>query len=574
MTSTRLALLSVYIFVAIEWLFYATKPSCLTGEGLAVYSGALILPALLLSLVVAGPILLFALFSKGLAELYAALVSAAFLTLATVFFVDSVLYSAWGVGSLYTAGLVRVLVVGLSALILLRWGWIGLKVKFFWKDLLFYCASLILFIVCFAWRFPSLTPRERVEVQASSSLPNIIIVGSDGLDTDAMGYFNSKLKNTPNLNSLKDSFLSCKRAFSNANRSAGSIISMLTGRLPFETRVVNYPDLLRPSLAYEGLPQILKNAGYYTFESSMRGYADSFDLNLRDGFIEANGRMLSQYELPIFSRYKEVFASIEYNFGLTVLNDVMNRIDHLMYIDTFQSIFRLVKTGDGLRAIDATSISRLLQLLETKKHSQPIFAHLHLLGTHGPGFQPKSNYGTPYQSAIQDFDDYVGELFEFLRAHQLLERTMVFIYSDHDSKNSMISEVPMMVYFPDGKLGGEEREECQLLDVAPTVLREVEFSIPDYMTGAALQTAPAPRTIYTAADLEGVAVWRYKTPPFYQFGGAGVVACDTKITFRFPETPPEIIGSGSCFAPNTVEQYAIQLRQLVKGEFGIEVGGS
>lgn len=566
MTAARFSALAALLLVGWEWMFYASKPSILSGSGFEVYLCAFLLPGLLLAILASLPVVVAEILSRRLGKIFGALVGGILLGVTSLFVVDSVLYGGLGVGSLYTDGPVRLVCALIFAALCVRWGWIG------WLparriDLAYWIGLLILFGAVFIWRFPTLTLRDFNTSAWKLGAPHIILLGSDGLDPSEMGAFNSSLQNTPNLVRLKRDMLVCDSAYANANRSAGSVVSMLTGRLPFSTRVVNYPDLLIPDLAYDHLPGILKAAGYYTFESSMRGYADSFDLNLRDGFIEANGRLLQRYEFPVLARYKEVFASVEYNFGLTVLNDTLNRIKHLLFIDRFQSIFKLVKTGRGLREIDQAGMRRLKELLEDVGANRPVFAHMHLLGTHGPGFDPVSVGGTVYQNAIADFDGYIGEFFKFLEGLGILKNTLVIIYSDHDSKNSSIPKIPMLLYLPGGELAGEHRSECQLLDVAPTVLQAAGLAVPSYMEGEALQRPPSqPRDIYVASDVEDVEVWNYKKPPFYQFGGAALISCGVSTEVKFPSIKTTVNGTPQCASAIFGEEAATKLGEMVSNE--------
>lgn len=547
MTAARFAAASALLLVGWEWLFYATKPSMLSGASPAVYLAAFLLPGLLGILIASFPVVVLSFLSPRLSRLAGAGIGGAILGVTSVVVIDSILYSGLGIGSLYTDGGARWLASAALLFLVCRWGWVGLRFKD-GSEALPWFAVLAVFVGGVSLRFPVLTPRSS-DVASAQNPINIILLGSDGLDPAEMGVFNSTLLNTPNLSQLSSQMVVCDRAYANANRSAGSVVSMLTGRLPFETRVVNYPDLLLPELAYDHLPGILRQNGYYTYESSMRGYADSFDLNIRDGFIEANGRRLSNYEIPILSRYREIFASIEYNFALTLVNDVLNRVQHLLFIQKFRSIFQLVKTGEGLKDIDTAGMDRLIELLKQASSERPLFAHMHLLGTHGPGFKPESSEATPYRAAIKDFDLHIGRLFEALESYDLLKNTLILIYSDHDSKNSLVSEIPMLFYFPGGKLAGERRADCQLLDVAPTVLQGANLSVPSYMKGRAVQGDFSPTPIYTVSDFEKIEAWNYKKPPFYQFGGGAVISCGVRTSVVFPSKEARVVGDATCDSP-------------------------
>jgi len=137
---------------------------------------------------------------------------------------------------------------------------------------------------------------------AAVRLPNILIIGSDGVDADRMSLYGYARDTTPFLRALAPRALVADFAFANATSSAGSITALLTGRLPSSTGVVYPPNILRGGDSYRHLPGLLKGLGYRTLEVSVPHYADANDLNFRRAFDESNGRVSRETASAVVAR--------------------------------------------------------------------------------------------------------------------------------------------------------------------------------------------------------------------------------------------------------------------------------
>jgi hypothetical protein len=74
--------------------------------------------------------------------------------------------------------------------------------------------------------------------------PNIILVSDDGLNANNMSLYGYERETTPFLDSLASSSLLMLNNFANANTSTGSDTAMLTGKSPFDTKVMYPPNTL------------------------------------------------------------------------------------------------------------------------------------------------------------------------------------------------------------------------------------------------------------------------------------------------------------------------------------------
>ena len=147
--------------------------------------------------------------------------------------------------------------------------------------------------------------------------PNILLIGSDGLNASNTSVYGYERDTTPNLRHLADESLLAENAFTNSAKTSGSIISIFNSKLPTQTRVIYPPDILRNSNSYQHLPGILHKLGYRTIEISISHYIDAYTLNLRDGFDIVNDRSEDQAGFQIFSRFP-AFQDFGYFFSVLV----------------------------------------------------------------------------------------------------------------------------------------------------------------------------------------------------------------------------------------------------------------
>ncbi|KAB7731179.1 sulfatase-like hydrolase/transferase [Rudanella paleaurantiibacter] len=110
-----------------------------------------------------------------------------------------------------------------------------------------------------------------------------------------------------------------------------------------------------------------------------------------------------------------------------------------------------------------------------------------------------------FYSNIREMDDWVGEILQQLEADGLLDKTLIFFWSDHGDGLPFVKRevydrgirVPLIVRFPDGRFAGTTRSELiSMIDLAPTVLNLAGVRPPAYMQGQAfldLETGQRPR---------------------------------------------------------------------------------
>ena len=387
---TLATLAKIYVactaYVFLEWMFFATKPSILsyytTTENLSIF---FLLPLFIfLSLLPAAIILIlsdlfllkrfrFRIVSTIPAFIYA---SIAFLLL------DNFTNTMFGIysGSFQGAGRFCYLA-----------GYIALFSYFYWKsgteenngeDAQKLSSSSLAVLVCFTIALVCAAGLRDVDklddykggISSNSELPNILILSSDGINDRNTSAFGYERNTTPFIKALRDKTLVSTNHFSNSAFTGASVISLLTGKLPATTHVIYQPDGLRGVDAYEHLPGILKKLGYMNADISIRYYADTLDMNLLDGFDEANGRGRNINHL--FQVYEPVFSAFSAQgvFLRQILDRLYGRLLHILGVqdleDAYELVTRAVDLGETV-SIDDERIAQLYDFID--RAVQPFF---------------------------------------------------------------------------------------------------------------------------------------------------------------------------------------------------------
>lgn len=388
------------------------------------------------------------------------------------------------------------------------------------------------------------------DIIAPRNRPNIIILASDGLNAANMSAYGYHRDTTPYISELADSALFCENCFTNAGTSGGSISSMFTGKLPSQTRVIYPPDILKGDDALNHLPGIMQRLGYRCFDVSIRHYADPYDLNMRNSFDLANGRKIKR---SYVSERLSSSLGQESLYLLQKMQDrITNRLLHAFCVREMEDVYAEV-TGtkkDEVVKLKKYRMGNRINALFTFVDAapSPFFAHVHLLGTHGPKFHhPKRVFSKGkkqekewmvdfYDDAILDFDNQVKDLMNKLEKRKLLHNTVIVICTDHGQKFRVNDRLPLIFIFPDGEHKGRIKANVQNLDIAPTILDYMGMKQPDWMGGLSLLSSKIEhnRFIFTFDRKHGAEVRRGKGweldknktgPPFYSLGVVGVFYC-------------------------------------------------
>lgn len=587
--------LNIYFYIFMEWFFYVTKPSFMDWMPLGTKLGILLLPGFLFAVVCLA--LLLAWFGishlPGISRFTriflgtGALLPAMFLSATALMMVDNFTYTVFKFGVVSTKGIQRGL-YGVFFLVLLSGFTLWAARRVFrllagsqpdkgLKSRLYACGALLALSIAFGGSLylsvQSANPF--IAVGEPVRQPNILLIGSDGLDADQMSVYGSESNTTPFLREFAKGTLFSVNNFTNANITSGSLVAMFTSKLPTRTRMLYPPDVLRGSDSFQHLPGILKRAGYYNAEISVDYYADPEMLNLQDGFVMVNGRSTTIGRLYTFSR-RFLPENAAY-FLSNIAKRLTDRIMHIFYLRTMPNPYAEV-TQQLSNMTDDDRLGMVISLFRDIR--QPLFIHVHLMGTH-------ITEDDGYRQGIIAFDQHLRELVKELDLMGRLDETVIILYTDHGHNNTSNVRTPLMFRFPGGEYARKITSNTQNLDIAPTILDYMGIQPPAWMMGMTLlqEEPPAVRPIFNTRPNyrveidERMQLDTSKTkPPFYQFGIINMVVCQkwySLETDTLTWTEGEVAGYPTpCEAGNLPNLYQAQelLVEQIK-EDGFDVSG-
>lgn len=348
------------------------------------------------------------------------------------------------------------------------------------------------------------SPTKIVEAKAdekakiSSSFPNIIILGSDGINAKNMSVYGYDKETTPFLDSWVQDCLLSENNFSNANKSLGSDTSLLTGKSPLSTRVIFSPDILRGVDIEEHLPGLLKQFGYTTMQQGFPYYVDSGVANLENGFDEINYVPQTQlaYALNRFFNYR---LTDEVYLISSIAETVATKIETIFFIYEAQNPYDEIIDYEQYSSSDKAKLASLYTALDQAKASgRPLFAHFHLMITHGGDFYTENHVFSKgetqdkqwmedfYDDAILDYDGYVRDLVAYLKKIGEYDNTIIVLYTDHTQQWNTNGRIPLIFHFPNDEHAGVLTTNSQNMDIAPTLLDSLGIKIPAWMEGGSL----------------------------------------------------------------------------------------
>lgn len=314
-------------------------------------------------------------------------------------------------------------------------------------------------------------------------MPNILLVGSDGVDATSMSAYGLERATTPFLAELRPQTLFVENAFSNVGKTRGALVTMLTGRLPTATKVFFPPHGLQGEEAHWHLPGILKEHGYTTLQLGMRHYADSEDANLLGAFDAANYRWEST--TPTAARAATTEGDL---LRTSILERIEERLLHLLQIREMVDGFAHIQgeVEDPMWK-DERRMQTLLRYF--KEAPEPWFVHVHMLDTHPPrdyeaGLDPRRR-----EKMVSEMDERLRRLVEALTENVQIDRTVLVLTSDHTSDWGTTGRIPLLFRFPGAEPRGTVEVNAQLADIAPTLLDYIGVARPGWMDGSSLLRA-------------------------------------------------------------------------------------
>lgn len=572
---------SAYLYVFMEWLFFITKPSFMDVMQLYEKIEIFLLSGFVISMIGLLGLLVFAtldfLFSylklpqiwivsgspakpvlKSWVSILGLLIPSSILTVLAFLMIDNFTYVLFDFGVVSSTGIQNtvyaLIVIGLLAYFY-RYqnkyltATAQQKQKSSSTPMYLVCGLLLMSGILALMGFerqPLIEMHSRAdENQQVPKLPHILLLGSDGVNAGHMSVYGYERDTTPNIKKLAEKSLVAENAFTNAAHSAGSVISILTSKLPTQTRVLYPPDILNGSDAFLHLPGILRSAGYKTVEIGVPHYVDAYNMNLQDGFDFVNG--VAANESTIISFLKPFGYTNTVYFISKLEKRVIERLYHIFNIEDMVNPYAIVTQPYSLELVQGIKQKKqLIDLLNSTK--QPLFVHMHLIGTHGPFFFPEERVFSAgqeqieewmvdfYDDAILDFDTYIGELIDTLKENGQLNNTILVIYSDHGHRFALNERLPLIIHFPNNQHLGRIQENVQNLDISPTIVDYLHLPPKQWMVGNSLleDNYPERSLIFSMGTRNPLVVLgdtgfildtNQIRPPFYQFGYVNINYC-------------------------------------------------
>jgi hypothetical protein len=513
----------VYLYFLMEWIFLVTKPSFMDvlGPGRKIeilfFSASLAAAVFFILISVVAIISKLPLFRKSNSNswiLMANILPACILAALLLLLIDNFIYTLFGIGIVTSSGMARGLIGALFIIlaafsfrdIVNAYAKINARTSIRTQKRLLNIILVFLLISLVVFGAHNLAGRNKTAsvIHTAVRTPNIIIVTPDGINAANMSVYGYERDTTPHIRALAQTSLVAENAFSNSGKTTGSITSMLTGKHPLRTRVVATPDIFKDVDAYQHLPNLLRSQGYTNIQFGVPNYVDARAANLLDSFDIVNER-----EIAANGVYSSIANYLSYDASYFLYETgkrIIDRMQHIFYLQTMQDPKKLIDENDQYES-DMGKIEGVLEAL--RQTESPIFAHLHLMNTHGPVFSPHPQVFSAgkdmavqehwdmdiYDDTILETDGMIGVLIDALEREGMLDNTILIIGSDHGQQYTPLKRIPLIMRFPGGEYAGRITANVQNLDIAPTILDYLGLSIPEWMEGQSLLQEVPPRPI-------------------------------------------------------------------------------
>lgn len=294
-------------------------------------------------------------------------------------------------------------------LLLAMWGSIKLVSQYRKKAFFIFVTSLLFFSSCFYFQRQAIG-----SLPTKNEKPNIILIGVDALRPDYLSALGSHLK-TPHF----DDFLNHATTFSESitpiARTYPAWFSILTGEYPKKNGVRFDLSGEKTFDLSQTLPAILKKAGYVTIYATDDVRFSNIDKTL--GF--------EHFIIPPIG-FNDFLLGTMNDFPLSNLL-INTRIGRYLFPYSYSNRAAYITYEPD------TFIHFLNSSL--KKNIKPVFLAVHFCLPHLPyawaSYPNNRQFAKNYGEAVKRADQQVGDFLKVLKAHHLLDHSIVVLLSDH-----------------------------------------------------------------------------------------------------------------------------------------------
>ncbi|MEQ8219809.1 MAG: arylsulfatase [Arenibacter sp.] len=377
--------------------------------------------------------------------------------------------------------------------------------------------------------------------------PNIVFIFPDQLRSDYIGAEGNNMAYTPNMDRIANEGVLFSRAYSASPTCLPARAALITGMGPWKNGLLSYAPIAT-KYKYE-MPQMLKDAGYYTFATGKLHFKPigSAELNVKMSELDNSKFMHGFHEIKLCEGWGH--PQNDYNIwfkenapNLEIDATGLGPTDHRTGIYPYD---------DELHPT-AWTANQAIEFIDSRSSKEPFFLKIAFHRPHPPfdppkrwldfykdreipkaiignwseekygGFNeipspneqlnaPRGNYSDSivrdsregYLAAISFLDEQIGNVIRSLERKGELENTLIVISSDHGDmmgdhhlwRKSYPYEgsagVPLIIRWPES-LGirasrGQVIEELvELRDILPTFLDVAGVDIPSEMDGMSM----------------------------------------------------------------------------------------
>ncbi len=321
---------------------------------------------------------------------------------------------------------------------------------------------------------------------------NVIWISCEDMGP-VLSSYGVKEISTPNIDKLAEEGIKYTNAYSTVGVCAPSRFSIITGMYPARLGAHN-----------------MRTGNFYTYKDP-----DKLTYKQNKGVIDKSGINVPEYEVVTPTNIK-AFTEYLRNENYYCINN--NKCDYQFNspFTAWDEVSGNISYKDRPKNTPFFYVKNLMVTHESRiwlRKNEPITVNKDILKI--PAYYPdipevRNDIAIKY-SNIQEMDRQVGEIISDLEKNDLLDKTIIFFWSDHGGNllrqkravgNSGL-KVPLIIRFPDGFRSGEvDNRIVSLMDLGPTTMSLLGIKPPSFLDGKAF-------------------LGKYKTKPRnYAFGSA------------------------------------------------------
>ena len=370
------------------------------------------------------------------------------------------------------------------------------------------------------WRSFDAIPQARGFAPNPKSQPNVVLISFDALTAQDMSLYGYRLPTTPRFERLARRSYNFVNFVSTADFTTPAVASMLTGQYSLTNRVFQLYGHIPARLREHNIAWILRQHGYTTAAIVTNPAAHPLTLRLADSFSILLWPPMSAWFLPgtflLQLRHSLLFDAVNglavialRNFGClfsrfnqaswvkprAVFADAQNfirgaRTPYFLWIHLYPPHAPYVTDprfrGRFLPGSEFTTQAQFLWLLSSAYYP--------------PAMQPEIDMmRLRYDERIAECDSALGEFLDWMAADNRDANTILVVTADHgenfsggwwshESPDLRYSEthIPLLISLPGQSRNYTEAENCDLSDLAPTILAVLGIERPSWMDGHSL----------------------------------------------------------------------------------------